>query len=299
MTSWLVVGGDGQLGKALTYELKKLGIQHFTSSRAQLDIRSASNCIEHVRKIKPTVIVNAAAWTDVDSAESDPVTANAVNAVGALNLAIAAKSVGAIFAQISTDYVFSGKLARPWREDDLLAPVSVYGSSKALGESYVIAEYAEHSYIFRTAWLYSPWGKNFAKTMARIALFGEGNVNVVDDQVGQPTSAIDLANQIIQSVIVGLPFGIYHATNSGQGSWFDFAQQIFILCGDHESADRVLGSKTSSYIRPAQRPSYSVLGHESWNVKGLNGLAVPNMQDWKIALQETMPAIVSAVNEEG
>ena len=200
---------------------------------------------------------------------------------------------------VSTDYVFSGISDRPWREDDLRAPVSLYGTTKAAGEVALLSEYSEGSYIFRTAWLYSEWGKNFAKTMVRLALNGDGEVKVVDDQVGQPTLAMDLANQIVDSVIAKLPFGIYHATNSGQGSWFDFAQEIFNLCGDRVLADRVVRTDSSAYVRPAKRPAYSVLGHDAWKNVGVNGVAVPEMRDWRLALQEAMPAIISAVKAEG
>ena len=297
--TWLVVGGSGQLGRALVFALKKRGIACFATSRTELDIRSTASCVDYIGEIKPTVIVNAAGWTDVDGAESHPESAYAVNALGALNVAIAAKSVGAIFVQISTDYVFSGISVHPWKENDLVAPVSIYGSSKADGELHVLSEYGERSFIFRTAWLYSPWGKNFAKTMCRISLFDQGEVKVVDDQLGQPTSAIDLANQIINAIGAELPFGIYHATNSGQGSWFDFACEIFILSGNPLSVERVMRTDSLSHFRPAKRPEYSVLAHESWNSRGLKGLSVPAMRDWKIALGEVMPAIISAVNSEG
>jgi dTDP-4-dehydrorhamnose reductase len=217
--------------------------------------------------------------------------------VGALNLAVTAKAVGAVFAHVSTDYVFSGVSDRPLREDDLRAPVSVYGTTKAAGEVAVLSEYAERSYIFRTAWLYSQWGKNFARTMTRLALTGDGEVKIVDDQVGQPTSAIDLAEQIVSSIEAQLPFGIYHATNSGQASWFEFAQEIFSLCG--ASVERVVRTDSSSFIRTARRPTYSVLGHDAWGAVGVTGGSVTAMRDWKKALLEAMPAIISAVKAEG
>jgi dTDP-4-dehydrorhamnose reductase len=235
------------------------------------------------------VIINAAGWTDVDGAELDPCGAYAVNSVGSLNLAVAAKAVGAVFAQISTDYVFSGVSESPWNEDDLCMPVSVYGTTKAAGEVAVLSEYAERSYIFRTAWLYSQWGKNFAKTMTHLALSGDGEVRVVKDQVGQPTSAMDLAAQIVDSVLVGLPCGIYHATNSGQGSWFDFASKVFEFSG--ASVSRLVPVSSIEFVRPAKRPAYSVLGHKGWR-------EIEPMRDWRIALNDAMPAIVEAVRED-
>ena len=297
--SWLVVGATGQLGRALSKVLSERGIEFSALDSKQLDITSGDEVTRVVSALKPSVIVNAAAWTDVDGAERNPDAAHAVNAEGPLHLASAAKAVGAVFAHVSTDYVFSGISDRPWHEDDLRAPVSVYGTTKAAGEVALLSEYSAGSYIFRTAWLYSKWGKNFAKTMVRLALNGDGEVKVVDDQVGQPTSAIDLANQIVDSVIAKLPFGIYHATNSGQGSWFDFAQEIFNLCGDRVLADRVVRTDSSAYVRPAKRPAYSVLGHDAWKNVGENGVAVPEMRDWRLALHEAMPAIISAVKAEG
>jgi dTDP-4-dehydrorhamnose reductase len=297
--TWLVVGGNGQLGRALSRVLGARGADFLAWGSTDLDIRSSSRTMELIGALKPSVVINAAAWTDVDGAESDPDGAHAVNAEGAFNLAVAAKAVGAIFAHVSTDYVFSGIGSVPWRESDLRAPVSAYGTSKAAGEVAVLAQYAERSYVFRTAWLYSEWGKNFAKTMVRLALNGEGEVKVVDDQIGQPTSALDLANQIVSAIEAKLPFGIYHGTNSGQASWFEFAQEIFRLCGGEGSADRVVRTDSSSFVRPAKRPAYSVLGHDAWNAVGAGGVSVGPMRDWKIALSEVMPSIISAVKAEG
>lgn len=287
--TWLVVGGNGQLGKALSVVLGERGMDFRAWGSDDLDIRSALKCADLIGDLKPSVIINAAAWTDVDGAENDPDGAHAVNAVGALNLAVAAKAVGAVFVQVSTDYVFSGESDRPWHEDDLRAPVSVYGKTKAAGEVAVLGEYAERSYVFRTAWLYSRWGKNFAKTMTRLALSGDGEVRVVDDQVGQPTSAMDLALQIVDAVVAELPFGIYHATNSGQGSWCDFAREVFELSG--ASVSRVVPVSSSEFVRPAKRPTYSVLGHDGWK-------EIAPMRDWRVALSDAMPAIVEAVRED-
>ena len=295
--TWLIVGGKGQLGKALSAVLAERSMNYLAWGSKDLDIRSGSLCLETIESLAPSVIINAAAWTDVDGAESDPDGAHAVNATGALNLAIAAKAVDATFVQISTDYVFSGNSISPWREDETPAPVSVYGATKAAGESAVLAEYSQGSYIIRTAWLYSPWGKNFAKTMTRLALSGEGEVQVVNDQHGQPTHAVDLANQIVDSVIAKLPLGIYHATNSGQGTWFDFAKEIFKFAG--ASSERVVVVDTSHVLRPAKRPAYSVLSHEGWSRTGSNGNSVAEMRDWRIALNVAMPAIISAVKAEG
>jgi dTDP-4-dehydrorhamnose reductase len=287
--TWLVVGGNGQLGKALSVVLGEQAIDYRAWASEDLDIRSATKCAELIEALKPSVIINAAAWTDVDGAEADSDGAYLVNATGAFNLTIAAKAVGAVFAHISTDYVFSGVSDHPWREDDLRAPISVYGTTKAAGEVAVLSEYAERSYIFRTAWLYSQWGKNFAKTMTRLALSGDSEVRVVDDQVGQPTSAMDLAEQIVDAVIAEVPFGIYHATNSGQGSWCDFAREVFELSGVPDFP--VVPVSSSEFVRPAKRPTYSALGHDGWK-------EIAPMRDWRVALSEAMPAILEAVRED-
>ena len=296
---WLVLGGNGQLGEALSAVLGERGMDFRAWGSEDLDIRSALKCADLIGALRPAVIINAAAWTDVDGAESDPHGAHSVNAEGPLNLALASKTVGAVFAHVSTDYVFSGVSDRPWKEVDLRSPVSAYGTTKAAGEVAVLNEYSERSYIFRTAWLYSQWGKNFAKTMTRLALSGDGEVKVVDDQVGQPTSAMDLAHQIVDTIEAKLPFGIYHGTNSGQGSWFDFAQEIFSLCGQGVSIERLVRTDSASFVRPAKRPAYSVLGHDGWKSVGGIGDPVPDMRDWRLALREAMPAIISAVKAEG
>jgi len=294
--TWLVVGSGGQLGRALCAAMEEDGIGFCAWGTKEINIESEVKCVELITSLKPSVIINAAAWTDVDGAEFDRNRAHLVNTVGALNLAVAAKAVGAVFVQLSTDYVFSGVGRRAWQEHDMREPTTVYGVSKAAGEDAVLNEYADHSYIFRTAWLYSPWGKNFAKSMTHLALTGDGEVRVVTDQVGQPTSAIDLAEQIIHSVRAELPFGIYHATNSGQGSWFDFAIEVFNLTGALVS--RLIPVSSIEFDRPAKRPQYSVLGHKNWESEGASGTAVSPMRNWRVALREAMPKIVDAHLEE-
>jgi dTDP-4-dehydrorhamnose reductase len=294
--TWLIAGGYGQLGKAISHILGQRGIPFVAKGSKDLDIRSLELTLEFVQELNPTVVVNAAAWTNVDGAEDNSPAAQAINVVGASNLAISAKSVGAIFAHISSDFVFSGFRSTPWDERDLCAPISVYGQTKAAGEVAVLSHYPERSFVFRTAWLYSQWGSNFAKTMIRLALSDQDVVRVVHDQIGQPTSALDLANQIVDTIVARLPFGIYHATNSGQASWYDFAQEIFDLCD--VTTDRVVAIDSSSLAQRAKRPAYSVLGHGSWKVTGSEGFLVNPMREWRIALRESIPAIISTVKAE-
>ena len=289
---WLITGASGQLGLALQTELGARGIDFVSVDSQVLDITDRSKVNALINAIKPSVIANAAAWTDVDGAETNESGAHAVNALGSQNLALAAKEVGSKLVQVSTDYVFSGEATTPWGENSEHNPQSVYGSTKSDGEKLVLGAYQMGSYVVRTAWLYSAERKNFAKTMTKLALNGVGEVRVVNDQNGQPTFSGDLAKQIVDLVLSNAPVGIYHGSNSGQATWFEFAQEIFKLSG--AVVHRVVPVSSTEYPRPAKRPSYSVLGHDAWAKT-----TVESMRDWRIALAEAMPAIISAVKAEG
>ena len=289
--SWLITGGSGQLGIAVSQELDKLGIAFDAWSSKDLNITQSSTVGKAIEKLSPTVIINCAAWTDVDRAESQEIDASRVNSDGPENLALAAKLSNSKLIHVSTDYVFSGESQKPWQIEDEINPQSAYGRTKALGESRVLVAYPDSSFVVRTAWLYSPWGKNFAKTMTKLALKGDGEVRVVNDQVGQPTSASDLAKQLVELGLSTSPAGLYHGTNSGQATWFEFAKEIFKLSG--ADVGRVTPVSSSEYPRPAKRPSYSVLSHDAWA-----NTSVKPMRDWRIALADAMPAIISAVKAE-
>jgi dTDP-4-dehydrorhamnose reductase len=288
---WLITGGSGQLGLAMQSELSSHGIDFVASNSNELDITKPVIVNQLVKFIKPAVIVNTAAWTDVDGAETNQSAAYSVNALGPQNLAIAASKIGARLVQVSTDYVFSGDSTKPWSENAAHNPQSVYGATKSEGEKFVQATLPTDSYVVRTAWLYSTAGKNFAKTMTNLALRNAGEVKVINDQFGQPTFVGDLAKQFVELVLSDAPTGIYHGTNSGQATWFEFAQEIFKLAGADVS--RVMPVSSSEYPRPAKRPAYSVLGHDGWA-----NTTLPVMRDWKIALAEAMPAIISTVETE-
>ena len=289
--SWLITGGSGQLGKAVSQELDKLGLAFYAWSSKDLDIAQSLRVCEAMKKLSPAVVINCAAWTDVDGAENHEIDASRVNSDGPENLAVASKQYNSKLIHVSTDYVFSGESQAPWQIEDELNPQSAYGRTKAHGESRVLATYPEGSFVVRTAWLYSPWGKNFAKTMTKLALKGDGEVRVVNDQVGQPTSGLDLAKQLVELGLSTSPAGIYHGTNSGQATWFEFAQEIFKLVG--ADVGRVIPVSSSEYPRPAKRPSYSVLSHVAWA-----STSVEPLRDWRIALSDAMPAIISAVKAE-
>ena len=290
--TWIVVGASGQLGKSVSKVLDERGIEFIELNRDRGIISNREFVRKFVTQIQPKVIVNCAAWTDVDGAEVNEEGAKLVNADAVGYLAEAARHCDAIFAHVSTDYVFSGAGNEPWQEDGLKQPLSAYGRTKAAGEDLLFITPGESSYIFRTAWLYSSYGKNFAKTMVRLALQDSAEVSVVMDQIGQPTFAGDLANQMVDSILQRIPFGIYHGTNSGQGSWFEFAQEIFRLVG--ADVTRVKPVTSEAFPRPAKRPAYSVLGHDKWK-----DLGVEEMRDWTLALSEAMPNIFSAVKAEG
>jgi dTDP-4-dehydrorhamnose reductase len=290
--TWLITGGTGQLGIAVSNELDSRGLVYKAFGSGNLDVTRGSVVRDLVSQVSPTVIVNCAAWTDVDAAETNEAVASKVNGDGAENLALAAKNCGAKLIHVSTDYVFSGESETPWQVADEINPQTAYGRTKAHGEARVLGTYPENSSIVRTAWLYSPWGKNFTKTMSRLALNGEGEVRVVNDQMGQPTSAKDLAKQLVDLSISSSPAGIYHGTNSGQTTWFEFAREIFKLSG--ADVNRVIPVTSIEYLRPAKRPSYSVLCHDSWTKTTLKP-----MRDWRIALAEELPMIILAVKAQG
>ena len=285
--SWLVVGARGQLGMALIHELSKRNIAYSSSSSDDLDVTNEASVDRYVNMAQPKVIVNAAAYTNVDGAESNRLLAWNVNADAAAYLAFAARSCGALFVQISTDYVFSGKSHHSHEVSEMLSPESVYGESKAAGEKLVADIYGAGTYIFRTAWLYSARRKNFAKTMTIRALGGEV-VNVVNNQYGQPTYAADLAERIVDAVTQQIPLGIYHATNSGATNWFEFAQEIYRLAG--ADIGLVVPLASDHYPQIAVRPEYSVLSHQRWLEIGIEP-----MRNWQDALTEAMPAIIGAV----
>jgi dTDP-4-dehydrorhamnose reductase len=288
---WLIVGGGGQLGHAMQVELANTGIEYLALNRSQLDISNEYEVVRVLKEVRPGVVLNAAAWTDVDEAERDEAAARRVNAHGPSFLAKACIIVDAKLVHVSTDYVFSGRSHTPWSEAEVLEPVSAYGRTKAEGEMLVQSLYPQGAFIVRTAWLYSPWGKNFVRTMVRLALRETKMVEVVNDQLGQPTSAIDLAQQIRKMMYTSAVPGIYHGTNDGQATWFEFAREILLLCG--ANPDRVNPVESSHYVRPAKRPGYSVLGHDRWIQTGIQP-----MRDWHEALKETIPAVISSVGME-
>jgi dTDP-4-dehydrorhamnose reductase len=273
MSRYLITGAAGMLGRDLQVALA--GRDVTALARADLDITNLANVRSAVAG--HDVIINSAAYTKVDDAESHEIEANAINAIGAGNLATAAAEIGARFVQLSTDYVFDGSATTPYPEDAPLAPVSAYGRTKADGERLTRAANPS-TIIIRAAWLYGQHGPNFARTMLALAA-QRPEVSVVVDQVGQPTWTLDLAGQLVALLDTGTEAGTFHATASGQCSWFDFAQAVFEFAG--LDLARVKPTDSSQFVRPAPRPAYSVLGHDAWQTVGL-----PPMRHWKAALEE-------------
>jgi dTDP-4-dehydrorhamnose reductase len=303
MTRWLVTGAAGMLGRDLTDLLGARGEDFTPLARADLDITDPAAVARAVSSVKPDVVVNCAAWTAVDAAEDHEEDALAINGQGAANLAAACAGAGALLVHPSTDYVFDGRATTPYAEDAPTDPAGAYGRTKLAGEQSVRAALPHASYIVRTAWLYGAHGKNFVKTMLRLARNGTAP-GVVADQHGQPTWTADVATQIHALIAKSAPPGTYHATSSGQTTWFGFAEEIFTLYnasapqaqnqgqGQEADPERVLLSPrpvtTADYPTPAQRPAYSVLAHNSWHTAGIEPIS-----DWKDALHRAFPAILA------
>ncbi|MGL3200623.1 MULTISPECIES: dTDP-4-dehydrorhamnose reductase [Curtobacterium] len=278
MTRFLITGAAGMLGQDLQQALS--GRDVTALGRADLDITDPDAVDAAVAG--HDVVVNSAAYTRVDDAETHEDDAYAVNATGPKLLAEAAVRHGAKLVTISTDYVFDGHGTAPYAEDAPTDPINAYGRTKAAGEAFVRDIAPDSSYVLRTAWIYGAHGPNFAATMLRLAATHD-TVTVVTDQVGQPTWTADLAARILALVDADAPAGTYHATNSGQGSWYDFTRAIFAENG--LDPERVLPTDSTAFVRPAARPAYSVLGHDGWSRAGLEP-----MRDWREALHAATTA---------
>jgi dTDP-4-dehydrorhamnose reductase len=286
MIRWLITGAGGMLGRDLLALLQRDGSQVTGLARADLDVVDPAAVRDAFRRARPDVAVNCAAWTAVDDAEAHEGEALAVNGSGTANLAAACAAGGARLVQISTDYVFDGTAPRPYAEDADPAPRSAYGRTKLAGERAVLGELGDAGYVLRTAWLYGAHGPNFIRTMIRL----EGQrptVDVVDDQHGQPTWTVDVASQIIALIQSGAAPGIYHATSSGETTWCGLAREVFRLLGANPARVRAIAS--GALDRPAQRPAYSILGHDRWALAG-----IPPIGDWRAALSQALPLLVAA-----
>ncbi|RYJ23996.1 dTDP-4-dehydrorhamnose reductase [Streptomyces sp. L-9-10] len=290
MSRWLVTGAGGMLGQDLLARLAGAGESAAGLDRTALDITDPGAVRAALAAHTPDVVVNCAAWTAVDDAETKEAEALAVNGTGPRVLAEACAASGAVLVQVSTDYVFAGDASTPYGEDDPTAPRSAYGRTKLAGERAVLDTLPETGFVVRTAWLYGAGGGNFVRTMIKLEGIKD-TLDVVDDQLGQPTWTGDLADRLVLLGLAALagtaPAGVYHGTSGGETTWFGFTREIFRLLG--ADPERVRPTTSEAFVRPAPRPAYSVLGHERWKAAGIDPI-----RDWRAALDEAFPALVRA-----
>ncbi|MEA3360283.1 MAG: dTDP-4-dehydrorhamnose reductase [Thermodesulfobacteriota bacterium] len=284
-----LIGANGMLASAINklapeiYEIIPFDLPDFDLTNHHLLFKS-------LRKARPKVIVNCAAYTDVDGCESEEELAKQVNGKGPGYLANAAKEMGATLVHISTDFVFDGEKTEPYIEVDPVNPQSAYGRTKAVGEQAVLDSGLNEYFIVRTSWLYGPGGKNFVDTIIRLAKERE-KLRIVSDQVGTPTYTEDLAQAIFSLLALDgsqfspvPPYGIYHFSNEGECTWYDFAKEIVYQLNKHGVLLRVkelIPIRTEEYPLPAKRPAYSVLSKEK--IKAATGLKI---SDWKSSLEK-------------
>lgn len=281
---FVITGARGMLGSDLVEALS--GRDVLALGHSDLNITNLDAVKAVIRA--GDVIINCAAFTKVDDAETNEDAAFQVNAVGVQNLAVAAREAGAKLITISTDYVFRGDATSPYKVTDEKAPLSAYGRTKSAGEDLALSEFPAGTLIVRSAWLYGKHGTNFAQTMLNLAATKD-RWSVVTDQLGQPTWSVDLAQQIITLVDNNAPAGIYHCTNSGEASWYEFAQAVLAEAG--LDPKRIDATDSSHFVRPAPRPSYSVLDDSKWEAIGLAPL-----RDWRDALHDAFAQQVFTVD---
>ena len=277
----LVTGSSGQLGQALQSIANQFPAIHFQFfSSAELDITNLEQCKTTFQKVKPNFCINAAAYTAVDKAESEPEKAQGINVDGPRNLAQVCKENDAVLLHISTDFIFDGTSKKPYIEEDIPNPPGVYGQTKLDGEK-AIQSILEKYFIIRTSWVYSEFGNNFMKTMLRLGSERD-SLSVVNDQIGTPTNAVDLAKALLKIITSNSKlntkhYGVYNFSNEGQCSWYDFAKKIFEL---NQIKIDVQAIPTSSYPTPAKRPAFSVLDKNK--IKSVFGIEIT---DWKESLK--------------
>ncbi len=279
----LVTGAGGQLGADLVRVLSGVdGLRAVGATRRELDVTDPVAVGAALARVAPDIVLNAAAYTAVDAAESEEDAARLANAVAPGQLAAACAGAGARLVHVSTDYVFAGDATEPYEVDAPTGPRSAYGRTKLAGERAVRAALPEASWVVRTAWVYGETGGNFVKTMVRLERTRE-TVDVVDDQRGAPTWSRDLARALVSLARAvaapggGPPPGTYHCTNAGDTTWYGLARAVFAELG--ADPDRVRPTTTDRFPRPAPRPGYSVLSGSAWRAAGL-----PPLPHWRDAL---------------
>ena len=278
----LVTGASGQLGQAIQFiATNHLNINFVFCNSSDLDITNKENCTTIFHTIKPDYCINTAAYTAVDKAESESDKAHLINVVGAKNIAETCKEFDTNLIHISTDFVFDGTKNSPYNEMDLPNPKGVYGQTKLAGEKAIQNVFSNY-FIIRTSWVYSQFGNNFMKTMLRLASERD-TISVVDDQIGTPTNAVDLAEVIVQIILNNSQqscpenYGIYNFSNEGQCSWYEFAKKIFET---NEIKVNLFPIPSTAFPTPAVRPKYSVL--DKIKIKTTFGIEI---KSWEQALE--------------
>lgn len=290
-----LIGANGMLARKAGERALAAGYEIVGFDLPGFDITNRSQVLVEMERVQPAVIINCAAFTNVDGCETQEESATEVNGAGPGYLASAAKTIGAVLVHISTDYVFDGCKKSPYLETDPANPLSAYGRSKLAGERAIIASGLKRYFIIRTSWLYGPGGRNFVETIIRLARERE-ELRIVADQIGCPTYTGDLAEAIFQLLALtdhdrqstphsspGAPYGIYHFSNAGRCSWHEFASAIVTQIkgqGEAPKVEKVVPIRTEEYPLPAPRPAYSVFSKEKY--RAATGAAVP---DWQLSLK--------------
>ena len=303
----LVFGSAGQVGKSLVEQLGEIPEHVFLTRESRDycgDLANTAGITETLLELKPEIIINAAAYTAVDRAESEPELAEKINAKAPAAIAQVAAKINSLFIHYSTDYVFNGSGTSPWRETDACAPLSVYGASKLQGEQAIAGSGAKH-FILRTSWVYSAHGNNFLETMLRLANERE-EIKVVSDQWGVPTHADYLAQVTIDMINLATPgwgsqgyppaFGIYHCAPSGETSWFEYARLVINTAkamGYAQACKKVLSIGTADYPTPAKRPLNSRLNTEK--LQAVLGMTAP---DWQEAVVATVREVLIEAEQQ-
>ncbi|MFE9764341.1 dTDP-4-dehydrorhamnose reductase [Streptomyces sp. NPDC005808] len=291
--NWLVTGAGGMLAQDVLARLADAGVPAVAVTRTELDITDPAAVRAVLAEHRPSVVVNCAAWTAVDDAETREDDALRINGDGARHLAESCRELNAVLLHVSTDYVFPGDADKPYAEDAPTGPRSAYGRTKLAGEQAVLSTLPDSGFVVRTAWLYGAGGGNFVRTMIKLEGVKD-TLDVVDDQRGQPTWTVDLADRLVllgQAALAGTaPAGVYHGTSSGETTWFGFAREIFRLLGADTA--RVRPTTSAAFARPAPRPAYSVLGHDRWQQAGIEPI-----RDWSEGLSSAMPVLAAELQE--
>lgn len=294
-----ITGGEGQLGTELIAQAASHGSEVLAPTLAEMDLTRRGQIDRFWNEFKPAAVINAAAYTAVDRAETEPELAFAVNAEAPARIAQRCARERIPLIHISTDYVFDGLKGAPYLEEDPVAPLGVYGRSKAEGEAAVRGGAAQHL-IVRTAWLYSPHGANFVKTVMRLVAERD-ELRVVDDQLGSPTSAADLAEAVLQLAgrlkkDAAIPWGTYHYCGSGVTSWYGLARHVLetLVSRGRIASFRLLPITTAEYPTPARRPPYSVL--DCRRIEAAFGIRRPA---WRQSVEQTVDRLLSAADRVG